>query len=657
MLYYSSIAELYNELEATTLKLKKTRILSRFLEKAPAGEIGNVILLCMGRVFPEWSEKEIGIASLLMVRSLAKAYGVPEKKIEDAWKKTGDLGLVAEEFASKKMQKALFSKKLSSEKVISNLRKAAEISGPKSQEGKMGLIGELLASASGKEAKYITRTVIGDLRVGIAEGIIRDAIAGAYFSDIRWSALLSSNEGGEKAYEKIMKSSEGKRFIIEDSVYAWMEKENPGLLKEFEAKNKAEIKSAKEISSIASFWKKKIGADFVFVEDAELGNALKSRTIGAVEEAHALTNDYALAARTALESGNEGLTKLSLTLFRPIKVMLAQKVENVEEAFETVGRPAAIEYKFDGFRMQIHKEGDHTEIYTRRLENVTLQFPEIASAAKKALRAKSCIVEGEAIGIDRHTGKWLPFQELSRRIKRKYDIREHAGETPVMLNLFDTIYIDGKSLIKKSFLERRNALKEITREIPGTVVLAKQIITDSPKKAKEFYEESLSLGNEGAMFKNLAAEYKPGSRVGYMIKLKPVMETLDLTIVGADWGEGKRVGWLSSFVLACRDEAGNFVSIGRLGTGIKEKAEEGTSFIELTNLLKPHIIREEGTHADIAPSIVLEVAYEEIQKSPSYESGYALRFPRLVRLRPDKSVNDVDGIDRVVELSAKQKHR
>ncbi len=159
------------------------------------------------------------------------------------------------------------------------------------------------------------------------------------------------------------------------------------------------------------------------------------------------------------------------------------------------------------------------------------------------------------------------------------------------------------------------------------------------------------------MFKNLSAEYKPGSRVGYMLKLKPVMESLDLTIVGAEWGEGKRAGWLSSFVLACKDETGNFLSIGRLGTGIKEKAEEGTSFKELTEHLKPHIIREEGKHVDITPTLTLEVAYEEIQKSPSYDSGYALRFPRLVRLRPDKSISDADGLERVESLFMKQKHK
>ena len=656
-MYYSSLAELYENLESTSLKLKKTRILAEFLENTPQNEIEHIILLCRGRVFPEWSEKELGIASLLMVRTLSKSYGVPEKKISDAWRETGDLGLVAEEFSSKKRQKVLFAPKLNVDKVVSNLQKAAELSGTKSQERKMGLIGELLSSAGPKEAKYLARIVIGDLRIGVAEGLLRDAIAGAFFADVRWSALLSAKTNKKKLYEHIFEGAASKKIIFEDTLYNSIKKENEKLLASLESKNTVEVKTANEISSIPSFWKKEAGIDFVFVSEAELGNELRSRINGLIEKAHALTNDYALVAKTALEEGNAGLSKLSLVMFRPIKVMLAQKADGIDDAFETVERPAAIEYKFDGFRMQIHKDGEEVQIYTRRLENVTAQFPEVAIAVKKALLAKSCIVEGEAIGIDKETGKWLPFQKLSRRIRRKYDINKLAKEIPVRLNLFDILYLNGNVLIEKPFVERRGVLKDNVREIPGNVVLADQIVTDEATKANDFYQEALSLGNEGVMFKNLSAEYKPGSRVGYMLKLKPVMESLDLTIVGAEWGEGKRAGWLSSFVLACRDETGNFLSIGRLGTGIKEKAEEGTSFKELTEHLKPHIIREEGKHVDITPTLTLEVAYEEIQKSPSYDSGYALRFPRLVRLRPDKSISDADGLERVESLFMNQKHK
>ena len=163
------------------------------------------------------------------------------------------------------------------------------------------------------------------------------------------------------------------------------------------------------------------------------------------------------------------------------------------------------------------------------------------------------------------------------------------------------------------------------------------------------------MGNEGIMAKNLEAPYKPGSRVGYGIKIKPVMETLDLVIVGADWGEGKRASWLSSFTIACIDSNNNFVEIGKVGTGIKEKEQEGVTFEMLTNLSKPLTISEKGKFIAVKPKIVIEINYEEIQKSPTYASGYALRFPRLIRLREDRSPQDIAALEQVEELYAKQR--
>ena len=166
----------------------------------------------------------------------------------------------------------------------------------------------------------------------------------------------------------------------------------------------------------------------------------------------------------------------------------------------------------------------------------------------------------------------------------------------------------------------------------------------------------MDRGHEGVIFKNISSPYKPGSRVGYMIKLKPIMETLELVIVGADWGEGKRSSWLSSFVLACQYN-GELKEVGRMATGIKEKTEEGTSFEEITEALKPMIIEEHGKEVKVKPMIVVEVGYEEVQKSNAYSSGYALRFPRLVKLRYDRSARDVDSLDRIEELYDKQRGR
>ena len=227
-----------------------------------------------------------------------------------------------------------------------------------------------------------------------------------------------------------------------------------------------------------------------------------------------------------------------------------------------------------------------------------------------------------------------------------------------MVNVFDIISFDGKSMINEPFKERVDVLKKIVTKKTHKIQLAEQIVTSDINEAKKFYEEALAMGNEGVMAKNLSAPYKPGSRVGYGVKIKPTMETLDLVIIGAEWGTGKRGQWLSSFDVACKDpETGEFLEIGKFGTGVKEKAEEGTSFEELTNILKPLIKSEKGRTVVIKPKIVVEINYEEIQKSPTYSSGYALRFPRLVALREDKPVDEIATLEMVEELYHEQRGR
>lgn len=683
---YRALAETYQKLEATTLKLEKARILADFLEKAPPEELDKVCYLALGRIYPGWSETELGIASLIMVKTLSKTYGVPPKKIEEEWKKTGDLGTVAENLTETKKQAALFKRHLTLNDVFENLRKLPSHEGSGSQEKKRMLISELFSSASPLEAKYLARTIIGNLRIGVAEGILRDAIAEAFFATAYSKAQLLMKTDGAREFERLFKI-EGKRFIVEDTIAKYFEdKENTDdaeikkRFENFKEKNTVRITTSKEIDKIAkekTLWKKSksIDADFIFAESDELARSINEKIFASVDEAIEVSNDFGLVAKCASEKGDAGFKSINLELGHPIKVMLAQKSTGIDDALETVGTPCAIEYKYDGFRMQIHKNhlasarsfstapsavenSDDVEIFTRRLENVTRQFPEIRDAVKKGIKADTCIIEGEAVGFNPKTKKYVAFQEISRRIKRKYDIQKTAEEIPIVLNLFDIIYLNGKSLIKAEFSDRRRALESIVREIPMRLVLAEQLLTASKKAVEEFYKKSLEAGNEGIMFKNISAPYKPGSRVGHMIKLKPTMESLDLTIVGGEWGEGKRATWISSFILACIDrDTGEFVEIGRIGTGIKEKTEEGVSFSELTELLREHIIKEEGKSVLVDPSIVVEVAYEEIQKSPTYSSGYALRFPRLLRLRVDRAPQEIDDLTRVEDLYRKQRMR
>lgn len=377
-----------------------------------------------------------------------------------------------------------------------------------------------------------------------------------------------------------------------------------------------------------------------------------------VEYAYNLLNDFSEVASIAKERGDSGLKEVGVCVGKGIKAMLAQKVSSIEEGFERVGGTAGFEYKYDGFRLQVHKDGDKIRLLTRSLEDVSAQFPELVKSLRESIKVDKAVIEGEAVGFDPETKKYVAFQNISQRIKRKYDIEHTAERFPVELNLFDALYMDGETLINRPYRFRRELLEKNVKTEHKRIVLAKCLVTSDKNKAHAFYESALKDGQEGLMIKNLDAPYKPGSRVGHMVKLKPVMESLDLVIVGAEWGTGKRANWLSSFELACRDvESGEFLGIGKMGTGVKEKDEEGISFAQLTEMLKDLIINSEGRIVKIKPKIVIEVAYEEIQRSPSYGSGFALRFPRLLRLREDRDPEGIDDLTRVRELFESQRNR
>ncbi len=651
---YEHLARLYASLEETTLKLKKTLLIARFLEKHQDSDfLGDVILLLVGRVYPQWSEKELGVSTRLMIQAISKAYGVPVGTVEKEWVDTGDLGLAAQNLSTQKKQATLFTKKLTIKKVVENLRRVAELEGPRSQELKISYIVELLRSASPLEARYITRTVIGDLRVGVAEGTIRDAIYFAFFVNIHWIQALST-PGGLSPVDVLDVSS--KRIVVTREARNWLEKKFPKTYARALENNTIETWTQKEIE-VLSPWKKEAGVDIVITHEQEWASSKRSEVIGMIERAYHITNDYGEVGVLAAREGPRGLKSVRLEPLRPLKVMLYQKATGIQDAFERVGRPALIEYKYDGFRLQIHRDGEKIALFTRRLENVTPQFPDIVKSVRESVKSKRFILDSEAVAYDPKTGRFLPFQYVSQRIKRKYHIDQKTREVPILLNIFDVMLEGDRDTIDLPLRERHAILEKIV-ENTERVRIAEGIITGDEKKAEEFYKKALDKGNEGVMFKNLDAPYQPGSRVGFGVKVKPVMENLDLVIVGAERGEGKRAHWFSTFYLACRDDAtGELLEIGKLGTGIKEKSSEGVSFAELTQMLEEIITEDQGKVVRVAPRIVVEVAYEEIQKSPKYSSGYALRFPRLVRIRDDKSPEEASPLSLVEQLYRLQRHR
>lgn len=585
---YSELVAVYEKLEKTSKRLEKTHIISEFLKIVRTENLPYVVLLLQGNAFPQMEERKIGVAARLLIKALSASTGTPADKIENAWAKSGDLGKTTEELIRKKTQSTLFQAHITVKKVLDNLQKLSTMEGEGTVDRKVKLISELLTSSSPMEAKFIVRTLLEELRVGVADGTLRDAIVWAYFGD--------------------------------DIGFTYEQKEN-----NFEVKDRKKYQEY----------------------------------VDAVQRAYDLVNDFSEVIVIAKEKGIAGLSKVVLKPGVPIKVMLYQKAKGIEDAFETVGKPAQFEYKFDGFRLQIHKKDGKIILYTRRLENVTAAFPDVVEFVKEHVKADNFIIDSEAVGYDVKTKKYLPFQKISQRIKRKYDIKEVSEKFPVEMNVFDIIELNGENCLEKSFKERRLLLEKIIpKQVQYKIKLANAIVTDSVKEAEKFYKQSLEAGNEGIMAKNLDAVYKPGSRVGYGMKIKPVMETLDLVIVGAEKGEGKRAGWLSSFVIACVDQdTGEYLEIGKVATGFKEKTEEGTSFEEMTELLKPFIIEEKGKIVTIKPNAVIEVAYEEIQRSTEYESGYALRFPRLVRLRDDRRPDEASSLSDVENLYDYQRGR
>lgn len=549
---YSKIVEVYKKLEGTTKKLEKTKILADFYSECKEDELYRAVLLSAGTVFPRGDE-ELGIADGMVKRVIALITGASEKEVVAAFKSTGDLGSAAEKLLADRRQKTLGKKELTIEMVFDNLRELPEISGTGSQDKKISLIAELLSSATAEEAKYIVRTTLWQMRIGVAAGTVRDAIASAFGQD-----------------------------------------------------------------------KKE------------------------VEHAFNLTGDYGRIA----EKAKKGKLSTEIELFRPVHVMLADRGgDDIKEAVESFEN-CAVEVKFDGFRVQGHKKGNEVKVFSRRMEDVTKQFPDIAAWIKGNVKAKECIIDGEAVAFDAAKGKTLPFQQLSRRIQRKYDIDKMVNEIPVQVNLFDIIMLNGKNLMQTPLRERWNILKKTVEETKN-FRLADHLETKDVKEAEEFYQAALKNGQEGVIVKNMDAHYQPGRRVGYWLKVKPILEPLDLVVVGAEWGEGKNSKWLSSVVLACR-KGSKLLETGRMSSGFTEDELE-----ELTKKLKTLIISTEGKVVKIKPEVVIEIGYEEIQASPKYPSGYAFRFPRLLRIRDpkEKGPEDADTLQAIEKIYRMQRGR
>lgn len=586
---YLKLTEYYQKLESTTKRLEKTDLIAKLLREARREEnVEPIINLLIGKVFPAWEQRKIGVSEKIIIKALAVSTGNEASKVEKLFVKLGDLGLVAEELIKNTKQTILTKRHLTVDLVYNKIRALSELEGQGTVNKKLGLISELLTSSSPAEAKFIVRTILEQLRIGAAEGTIRDAIVMCFFTD---------------------------KFKIK------YDQETNSL--EIPKDNKQEYD------------------EFLHI----------------VQHGYDLTNDFGEVFKIIKEEGIKSLEKTKIKIGNPINAMLYQKAENIQDAFKIVGKPCAWEYKFDGFRMQIHNNNGKITLYTRNLENITSQFPDVVETLKNNIKSKNYIIDSEVIGINPKTKKWMPFQAISQRIKRKYNIEELIKKVPVMVNVFDILQYENENMLNSPFKKRRKIIEKIINIVKDKLQPAPEIITDSENEAEQFYKKALELGNEGVMAKNLDSIYKPGSRVGYGVKVKPILETLDLVIVKADYGEGKRTGWLTSYTVACKN-GDELLEIGKVSTGVKEIIQEGNiTYSEITKMLEQNIENSGEKTIKVKPKIIIEVAYEEIQKSQEYSSGYALRFPRVLRVRFDKPFSEINNLEDIKKIYEKQRSR
>lgn len=582
---FETLCEYYDRLEKITGKIDMTKILADLFRKAGPDEIDKIAYLTAGELWPEYlGQPELGIAEKMALRAISKTTGISIDKLESMLRTIGDLGRVAEKAITMRKTGALMVAPLTVKEVYGKFVKIAHASGPGSQDLKIRILVGLLISAKPIEARYIIRIALGQLRLGVGEMTILDALAEAFFGTKERRDII------ERAYNK-----------------------------------------APDIGFIAK--------------------------IVAVE-------------------GEEGLKKIKIEPGRPIRPMLAERLQDPSEILRKLNGEAAAEWKYDGERCQIHKLDEKVWIFSRRLENITHQYPDVVGYVKKCIKAKSVIVEGEIVAIDPETGDMRPFQELMRR-KRKYDIHKIMEEYPVCVFLFDAIYVEGEELLDIPYIERRKRLESIL--MPSEhLKLAHMKIVKSAQELEKFFLEAISAGCEGLVIKALRgnAIYQAGARGWLWIKYKrdyksEMADTVDLVVVGAFAGKGRRAGTYGALLLAAyNDEKDVFETVCKVGSGFTD-----ADLAQLPNMLNPLIVERRPPRVIselepdywIIPTLVMEVIGAELTLSPVHtaareivkkkhgkDAGIAIRFPRFIRWRTDKKPEDATTVRELFEMYVSQ---
>jgi len=580
-LQYAVIADAYEKIESTTKRLEMTDLLVDLLKNTSKDVIDKVVYLTQGKLYPDFEGVEIGVAEKLAVKALSRASGVKESEIEESVRKTGDIGETAQAMMASRRQATFFQKSLTVQRVYETLDKMAKTSGAGAVDSKMAHLGGLLADATPKEVKYIMRTVTGNLRLGIADMTLLDALAIAF--------------GGGK--------------------------------------------EARELA----------------------------------ERAYNISSDLGRVAKIIAEKGLQGIQKFEVCVFEPIRPMLAERLSSPEEILEKLGGKCVAEYKYDGERVQVHKKGERVVLFSRRLENISEQYPDAIQLVKDHVKAVDAILEGECVAVDVDTGEMKPFQELMHR-RRKYEIKRAIEDYPVSLFMFDALYVGDRDLTLEPYPTRRKALEEAINE-DDRVKTATHMVVENSKELEKFFLEAIENGCEGLVCKSVAKDsaYQAGARGWMWIKYKrdyksEMTDTVDLVIVGAFHGRGKRAGVYGALLLAAYNpDLDTFETVTKCGTGFTDE-----DLAKLPKLLKKHIISHKHPRvqslleADVwfEPVLVLKVLGAEITLSPIHTcgmgsvrrgSGLAIRFPRFTGdYRVDKAAEDATTAGEILEMYRNQ---
>lgn len=580
-MYFSELAETFEKMEKTTSRLELTDYLVHVLKRTPIQTIDKMIYLIQGKLGPDYQSKELGVAEKVVIKSLALASGYSIKDIQIKYNKSGDIGNVAYEILKNKLQTTLSYEKLTIEKLYETLIKISKSTGAGSINLKLKYINSLLNNSSNLESKFILKLILGNLRLGIADFTILDAIAISFT--------------GEKKNRKIL------------------------------------------------------------------------------ERAYNVSSDLGKIARLVFNGSLNEVESIPISLFIPIRPMLAERAYDAKDALKKMGGGICYaEYKIDGERIQIHKSDKKIELFTRNLENVTNNFSDIVIEFKK-INTKDIIAEGEIVSIDLKTGKLLPFQSLMHR-KRKYKIDEAIKDYPVILYFFDILYYENQDKTNLPFFKRREILEDIFRFKNEKIKLINQVKVTAIEEIDGFMVKAIEDGCEGLMIKNSTSPYRAGAREWAWIKLKKeysnkLLDTLDLAIVGAAYGKGRRVGNYGAFLLAAYDpDEDTFFTIGKVGTGFTDE-----SLDEISKNLKHHVIKNRHPRINsgeikmdvwFEPKMVIEIFSPEITLSPLYTTsinkikkgyGLALRFPKFTgKIREDKNAEDSTTITEIEDIYKKQ---